>query len=916
MASGDAFQLRTARYSEGELRVVSFRGREQVSSPYAFDLVLRGDGIDHQHFARDLVGQPAVLRLRTAGEDRADRCFGGVIARAEAESTSAGPADRHAYRVRLRPRLWMASKTRDSRIFQHLTVPQIVEEVLGAHRVALRWKLGGSHEPREYCVQYRESDLAFVERLLAEEGIHYTFEHDDEAGAERMVGCDRPELCDPVDMPLPLAFRDSGGMVEREADVRRFRVERRVEPGRAALTEFDFDRPAFALSAESGVPPVPDAFDLSLLRVRDHHGQHSGLDVRPQAASLYLEQARRRAWLGRGEGRAQAFAAGRWFTLEGAAIGEHDGDYTLVRVEHEGSTPELTASSDEVYKNRFACVPRTVPLRPRRPAARLQQVLETATVVGPAGQEIHTDPLGRIRVQFHWDERGQRDERSSCWIRVAQTWAGAGWGFQFIPRIGMEVLVSFLGGDADRPLVVGCVPNAEHPPPFPLPQQKARSGIKTQSTKGGDGYNEISFSDRKGYEELLLRAQRDMVEDVIHDKRVRVGGTALAEIAGDEVDQVAGKRVSLVGGDMLLSVGADRRAAVEGGDHLSVQGSRSVDVQESSSTVVKGDARSVVEGTASERVGGSERVSVDGQRDVVVRGASRTEVGGDAALVAGGNAAARVARATSLTTRSFSLAVGDGTADHQSLLAASLGDVTLKASGTVVINAGEALVLRVGDKAIRINQDGIQLLSDTTKVKGSSFAVETGKTTIASDETLIQGGQAEVELKDTAKVKGTSVSLKGPAGPASRDSASSSSTTRKVRVDLFDREGRRIDGAKYRVSVAGLRREGTASGGVVEIEAPPDAESAEVEWGRPPSARPPGASAAEYEYRAEIFLAVDHDDADEAMRRKLSNLGIRAGSIEGMKEIFRRWKGLDRAPEASDVDPHLDGSTPVLKKEG
>jgi type VI secretion system secreted protein VgrG len=913
MASGDAFQLWTQRYPRGELRVASFRGREQVSVPYVFDLVLRGEGVERVHVERDLVGQPCLLRFRSLGEATPDRCFGGIVARIAAGSLS---AERHIYRLRLRPRLWLAKKTRDSRIFQHLAVPQIVEEVLRPHRVALRWKLERAYEPREYCVQYQESDLGFVERLLSEEGIHYAFEHDAEAGAERVVFCDRPELCDPIDMPLPLVSRDSAGMVEGEGAVGRFRVERRVQPGSATLTEFDFTRPSFPLSAESSVPPEPDAFDLSLLRVRDHHGQHSGLDVRAAAASLYLEQARRRAWIARGKSHTRAFAAGRWFTIEGAAISEHDGDYTVVHVEHEGATPELVDGAHEVYKNRILCVPRALALRPRRPAARLQQVLETATVVGPAGQEIHTDALGRIRVQFHWDRQGERNERSSCWIRVAQTWAGAGWGFQFIPRIGMEVLVMFVGGDVDRPMVLGCVPNAEHPPPFPLPQQKTRSGIKTQSTKGGDGYNEISFSDRKGFEELLLRAQKDMVEDVVHDKRVRVGGVAVTEIAGDDMDQVGGKRVALVAGDMLVSIGANRRSAVQGEDHLAVEGSRSVRVEEASSTTVHGDARSVVGGNAAEQIGGSDRRRVEGQRELVVHGASRAEVGGDATLVAGGNAAVRVARATSVTSQSLMLAVGDGTADHRATLQASRGDVSLKGSGTIVINAGEALIFRVGDKAIRINEDGIQLLADTTKVKGSSFVVETDKTTITSDEAVVQGGQAAVELKDTAKVKGTSVSLKGTASPASRDSASSSATTRTVRIDLFDREGQRIDGARYRVSMAGLRREGTASGGVAEFEAPEDVESVQLEWGRPEAARPEGASRAEYEYRSEIFLAVDHDDADEAMRRKLSNLGIRAGSVEGMKEIFRRWKRLDRAPEAGDVDPHLDGSAPVRRKEG
>ena len=179
-----------------------------------------------------------------------------------------------------------------------------------------------------------------------------------------------------------------------------------------------------------------------------------------------------------------------------------DGHYVVARVEHTGRAPEAAPGRQPVYENRFVCVPAEVALRPKRPKRLLQQVVETAVVVGPAHEEVYTDEHGRVKVQFPWDLAGKNDARSSCWVRVAQAWAGAGWGFQFVPRIGMEVVVTFVGGDVDRPLITGCVPNAINVPPFMLPAQRTRSGIRTRTTPKGEGGNELSFEDRKGAEEI------------------------------------------------------------------------------------------------------------------------------------------------------------------------------------------------------------------------------------------------------------------------------------------------------------------------------------------------------------------------------------------------------------------------------
>jgi type VI secretion system secreted protein VgrG len=770
------YELSTERYPAGELSVVSLRGVEQLSRPFSFEILLFGASIDAASLERDLLGQRATLWMR--GSDEEERAVHGVVRRLEAEGISGGGEHRHRFRVWLAPRLWLLGRGRNSRIFQDKTVPEIVATVLGASRVDHVFRLARTYAPRRYCVQHQESDLAFVRRLLAEEGIFYAFEHPPEGDREVVVFCDDAHLCAPIAGAPALVFRDGGGMKELDEDVRRFRVSRRVEPGATRLREFDFLRPSLDLHAVAEAPAPDGAFDPSRLHVYDHHGEFEGVAVDAATAARHLEQHRARAWVGQGESRCRRLLPGQVFTLTGDALAALDGRYTVIGIEHEGRTPEAARAggeAPEVYKNRFLCVPADVTPRPRRPKRRLQQVMETAIVVGPAGQEIHTDEHGRVKVQFHWDREGARNEHSSCWIRTMQAWAGTGWGFQFIPRVGMEVMVMFLAGDADRPMVIGATYNAEHPPPFPLPSSKTRSGIRTQTSRGGGGYNELSFEDRAGHERVHLHAQKDHEVVVKHDQTTRVGN--------HRTEQVSGHRFTVVTGNNLMSVGGNLTQSITGDEARAVEGSRSWAVQGNAADVVHGRADVRVAEDLQTRIGGRERREVQGTTDVLLEDDLTLRVHGCSTTLVGQHD----------QRRSYVLHVE--------------GVTELSGTGATEITSEKGLVLRCGKSSIHLTPERIEVTSPTIVLQGSGGSVALGDDQVkvkarskilglSDDKILFKASGASVRLDADARIDGSQVKLKSP------DSASDAASDRHLeptKIELVDDHGDPIPHQRYLV---------------------------------------------------------------------------------------------------------------------
>jgi type VI secretion system secreted protein VgrG len=379
---------------------------------------------------------------------------------------------------------------------------------------------------------------------------------------------------------------------------------------------------------------------------------------------------------------------------------EHEGDATE-EVQHRMEGGPLRRTR---YRNRFTCIPASAPHRPPPPQRRLVAGPQTATVVGPEGQEIHTDPHGRIKVQFHWDREGARDDRSSCWIRVMQAWAGSGFGALFLPRVGMEVVIQFLDGDPDRPLVMGCVYNGASPPAVSLPQDKTRSAITTRTSPGGDGYNELAFEDAAEREEIAIRAQRDLRGQVLHDQSYQVGH--------DDSTAVSHDRSLQVGNDQSVTVGVDRRVQV-GQDEVAAIG------QDRTATVGR-DEQTTVGANSTRAVGKDEAVSVGRNRQVSVGGKQSTKVRSSKVETVG-LLSMETVKAAKMVNVGAAYSLNVGAAMNTVVGAASFEHVGyLK-----VVKAGAKIQLVCGKSKITLSKDG------KIKLEGTEFEFKaSGKVTI------------------------------------------------------------------------------------------------------------------------------------------------------------------------------------------
>jgi len=581
--------------------VLHLRATEALSETGAVTAVLA---------SRDLAASPEALfgeaaALTVARGPRARR-FRGVVRRVEDLGST---AHHRVAEVTLAPSLWLLSLRRDARIFQRLNAPAIVSEVLrdaGLYQGdgELVVPPGAQALPaREYCVQYRESDLDFVTRVLADEGLAFSLAHDGDR--EVLTLADEPAR--PAAVPTldggPVRVLDAGAATASTESVQVFDVARALVSTSVTLREYDFTHPRAVLdmtprSAAPGAWPVyehPGGFALGPYDDgAAAHGAHQGA----RTARVRHQELAQRDGAAAGRGDVTGFAPGRSFELRGHARPDLDGPWVVTSVEHEatawGDVADDLAAHDRLrdrlpprpagdasarYVNAFACVRASVAWRPPRVTPRpVIAGPQTAVVMAPAGadEEVATDVHGRVLVRFPWERPelrtpSQRAHDSSCWVRVAQPWAGAGWGAMFIPRVGMEVVVTFLEGDPDRPLVTGCVYNGENRPPLTLPAEKTRSTVKTSSSRGGGGFNELRFEDLAGREQIFVHAQRDHDTVVRRDQTLAVGRDRVKTVDGSEHDTVRRDRVASVEGNDALDVGGNHTVAVHGGAGASVR---------------------------------------------------------------------------------------------------------------------------------------------------------------------------------------------------------------------------------------------------------------------------------------------------------------------------------------------------------
>ncbi len=761
------------------VQVASFTGTEAVNEAYAFDLVCHAtlpvDALGALEM--QLPGSRASLQIAVASAGQ--RWVHGVVTELNIErSLHAGSVELH---VRLQPRMSLLGLNTGSAIYQDLTAIEVAKSLLDSWDVRHEERLTASYRQRRFLTQYQETDEAFLRRILADIGVFFYFEYPnpespDKPAEERIVLCDAASLYTKIPGDVQLRFVEDGGALAGATlfdHVTRFARVRRLRPQRALLGDFDHRNPGLPqLSGAQAqdIPQVPSG--PAQLRGYHHHvdaeiessSGDSELDARH--ARAVLEQHRANALTASGVSRSRRMRPGATFVLEGHPVDHLNASYAITRVHHTGRVPELTGGdrADPIYENRFECVPDHVPARPAPRPQRRRQVAETATVVGAGGDDIHTDDLGRIKVKFHWDLSGHDDEKASCWLRVAQAWAGTHYGAQFIPRVGDEVIVTFLGGDADRPIVTGSVYNGTHPNPFDLPEQRATSGFRTQSTPGGSGYNELSFCDRIGEERIFMRAERDLVQEIENDHKLTAKRNQSLRVNGAQTFTVALGQTMKIGGAQTVSIAGNQQLMASGSGLLAYGG----------------DADIQVGGQLTTRVDGRERKEVRGQANALYRDDCVTKVLGHHTTIVGEHDA----------RRAFNVHVE--------------GSATSYATGSMLMSSGKDIELRVGESVIRITEEGIELSGPKLRINGDALELRAAETmvmeapekiSLKAKKVLMESESAFFGLAKVAKLKGELVKLNCDDDPV--DDLDPPEPPKLTQIQLNDEDGKPIPNQRF-----------------------------------------------------------------------------------------------------------------------
>lgn len=587
----------TTPLGKDELFLWRGTGNEQLSQlfEYELDLLCEKNDVD----LKQLLGKNMSIDLYV--QEGAQRALHGMVTAAR----RCGMMGRYYhYRATIRPKAWLLTRRSNCRILQKKTVPDIVKLILGEHGVSdVKLRLSGSYSPREYCVQYRESDFNFISRLMEDEGIYYFFEHS--AQAHTLVLCD--SIAMQVDAPVNakiLFFPEANSRRRKEGHIYEWNLSQEIHAGNYELDDFNFETPGTDLTAKSS---KPGAHAESAKEMYDYPGGYQAKADGERYAAVRMEELRGQFEQIAARGNARQLGAGMKFKLVDFPVADQNREYMIVatalQIQNNGYESDGILDCEEQYLCSYKVLPAAAENQfrpPRLTPVPFVQGVHTAIVVGPKGEEIYTDKYGRVKVQFHWDREGKKDENSSCWVRVAQIWAGSNWGGIHIPRIGQEVIVDFLEGNPDRPIITGRVYNAEQMPPYALPGKMTQSGIKSRSSKSGTGenFNELRFEDEKGKEEVYLHAEKDFTR-IVENNDVQKIGFEKKDKGNQTVDIYNDRTVTLDQGNDSLTVKTGNRTVNidKGNDSLTVKtGNRTVLIETGNHdlTVKTGDRSATV----------------------------------------------------------------------------------------------------------------------------------------------------------------------------------------------------------------------------------------------------------------------------------------------------------------------------------
>ena len=574
---------------EDVLLFKEMRAHESLGDLFHFDVTLFSTSGNISF--EDILGTS--LTVEMALPDGGMRYFNGIVCKF---SQQGGHGRFNVYRASLRPWLWLLTRTTNCRIFQAKTVPEIVERLFRDYGFTdINNRLMEDYPKREYCVQYNESDFAFVSRLMEQEGIYYYFAH--ENGRHTLVLADSFSAHNAVPGYEQVPYFPLQKSLRRERDhLFNWQRARSVQPGAYALNDFDFQKSSANLNARRIAPAAHAEADYEMYR---YPGGYHERDDGARYARVRLEAFQALHHRFEGEGNPRGLSAGTLFTLTRHPQDEQNREYLILAATHTLSLDNYetgpAALNSLLYKGSIVCIDSHTPYR--APCATPKPTIagpQTATVVGKAGEALWTDEYGRVKVQFHWDRQGKRNENSSCWVRVSQSWAGNGWGGIHIPRIGQEVIVEFLNGDPDRPIITGRVYNGDNPVPYRLPANATQSGLKSRSSKGGgaSNYNELRFEDKKGAEHIHLQAEKDYSRLVKNNEETEIQANHSMVIKNDHAMTIT--NASSHDAKTILIKATDSSEITIGGSAISMSPS-SIDIDGSQITI-SGSATVTIKG--------------------------------------------------------------------------------------------------------------------------------------------------------------------------------------------------------------------------------------------------------------------------------------------------------------------------------
>ena len=746
----------TGPFGDDEVFVTSFSGQESMSRLFGFQIQFFSTKLTMK--AKDLVGKQVTLeveRFDSDGKRIGVRFFDGYVNRLRASSVGTeADQEYREYRIEVVPWTWFLTQTSRCHIFVDMKLSEILDKVLnrasGEYHVTSEFDLGGLGSlgdlVLEQCVQYRETDFNFLSRMFEQYGIFYYFKHEDKSHKLIVGSTANYPSCEEASVKYP-------GGVGNVSDnvINSWEHSFEFVPGKWAHTDYDFKKPLTDIESNSPKISGDTAPDVSSYEMYDYPGEYVDKSKGSDIARVRQEENEVPHNVVTGSSSCKTFTAGHKFTLEShpdlAIEGDEKGEYLITTISHSGTQPYQSTDVESRYSNHFSCTPSSIVFRPRRITPKpVISGIQTGVVTGPSGEEIYTDEYGRIKVFFHWDREGRKtmNETTSMWVRCAQSIAGRKWGFMAIPRIGQEVVIEFLEGDPDRPLVVGGVYNNDQMPPYELPDNKTRTYFKTNSTKGGEGFNELMFEDKADDEMLFMHAQKNMDVRVLNDSKEFIAGHRHQIIGHEKDGQKYGDQSEIVMQDKHLNIKKDQQEHIEGNLYLTVghgdaedPGNVHCNFETSYKRTVGADgAEFITEGNDLRQVGGNASMEVSGSHAVKVGGGSGLNVSGDY-----NSKANNISSDASMEVHSkagMAYAIESGMNLH------------IKSGMNLVIESGVKLSLKVGGSFVDINPAGVFISGPMVMINsGGAAGSGSGCSPQAPEATTAPAEADKAELKDT-----------------------------------------------------------------------------------------------------------------------------------------------------------------------